>query len=104
MSTINTAAIATGAFLGVLALIAAISCIPPITRFLGDLFCCPWRLPFTKKKLRNADEEVGRDELPYVVEPRPDTSVDDAGYQHMSEAYMSVRKQQSPLMQHGPLY
>lgn len=90
MSNINVPAVATGAFLGVLALVAAISCVPPITRFLGDLFCCPWRIPFTKKKRRNADEEVGKDELPYVVEPRPDTPVDDRGYQSMSEAYMSA--------------
>ncbi|KAJ4421918.1 hypothetical protein N0V82_003415 [Gnomoniopsis sp. IMI 355080] len=88
--TINVPAVATGAFLGVLCLVAAISCVPPITRFLGDLFCCPWRVPFTKKKRRNADEEVGKDELPYVVEPRPDTPVDDRGYHSMSEAYMSA--------------
>lgn len=91
MWAVNTAGIATGAFFGVLALIAAISCIPPITRFLGDLFCCPWRIPFTKKKRRNADEEVGSDELPYVVEPRAGTPVDNVGYRNMSEAYMSVR-------------
>lgn len=90
MSNINVPAVATGAFLGFLALVAAVSCIPAITRFLGDLFCCPWRIPFTKKKRRNADEEVGKDELPYVVEPRADTPVDDRGYHSMSEAYMSV--------------
>lgn len=96
MSNINVPAVATGAFLGVLCLVAAVSCIPPITRFLGDLFCCPWRVPFTKKKRRNADEELGKDELPYVVEPRPDTPVDDAGYQNMSEAYMSVSNDYTP--------
>lgn len=90
MSNINVPAVATGAFLGFLALVAVVSCIPPITRFIGDLLCCPWRIPFTKKKNRNADEEVGRDELPYVVEPRSDTPVDDVGYHNMSEAYMSV--------------
>lgn len=96
MSNINVPAVATGAFLGVLCLVAAVSCIPPITRFLGDLFCCPWRVPFTKKKRRNADEEVGKDELPYVVEPRPDTPVDDVGYHSMSDAYMSVSNEGQP--------
>ncbi|CAN8105403.1 unnamed protein product [Discula destructiva] len=90
MSNVNVVAIATGAFLGLLALVAAVACVPPITRFLGDLFCCPWRIPFTKKKKRNADEEVGDDELPYVVEPRADNPVDTAGYQHMSNAHMSA--------------
>lgn len=108
MSNINIPAVATGAFLGLLALLAAVACVPPITRFLGDLCCCPWRLPFTKKKRRNADEELGKDELPYVVEPRPDTAVDDEGYHNMSEAYMSVRtffeKNLKPLGQGPSIY
>lgn len=90
MTNVNVAAIATGGFLGLLALVAFAACVPPITRFLGDLFCCPWRIPFTKKKSRHSDEEVGKDDLPYVVEPRPGTAVDDVGYHRMSEAYMSV--------------
>lgn len=94
MSDVNVAATATGAFLGLLALVAVAACFPPITRFLGDFFCCPWRIPFTKKKNRNADEELGKDELPYVVEPpRPETCVDDVGYHRMSQAYMSVSPQ-----------
>lgn len=91
MGEINVPAIATGAFLGFLALVLLVSCVPPITRFLGDLFCCPWRIPFTKKRRRNDDEEMDKDDLPYVVQtPRSGTPVDDRGYQRVSAAYMSV--------------
>lgn len=93
MSSINIPGVAAGAFFGLLALIATISCVPPITRFLGDLFCCPWRIPFTKRKRRNADEEMDKDDLPYVAgseSPRVGTPVDNEGYHRMSSAYMSV--------------
>lgn len=89
--TINIVAIATGAFMGLLGLVAIVACVPPITRFLGDLLCCPWRLPFTKKKRANEDEDVDSDQLPYTTgEPRPGTPVDNDGYQRTSMAYMSV--------------
>ena len=91
MTNINVAAVASGAFLGVMALAALIWCFPPITRFLGDLFCCPWRIPFTRKKRRNGDEEMDKDDLPYMIgEPHAGTPVDTAGYQRMSAAYLSV--------------
>ncbi|KAF3763320.1 hypothetical protein M406DRAFT_352298 [Cryphonectria parasitica EP155] len=89
--TINIAAVTTGAFLGLLALVALVACVPPITRFLGDLFCCPWRIPFTKRKRLNDDEDVDKSDLPYSTgEPRPGTPVDNAGYQRTSQAMMSA--------------
>lgn len=96
MSSVNIPAVATGAFFGLLAIIVLISCVPPVTRFLGDLCCCPWHVPFTKKRRRNDDEEMDKDDLPYVIgppSPRKGTPADDEGYQRMSAAYMSVSKQ-----------
>lgn len=94
MTSINIPAVATGAFLGLLAIIVLVSCVPPVTRFLGDLCCCPWRVPFTKKRRRNDDEEMDKDDLPYVVagpqSPRAGTPLDSEGYQRMSAAYLSV--------------
>lgn len=91
MTSVNIAAITTGTFFGLLALVALVGCVPPITRFVGDLCCCPWRIPFTKKKRLNEDEEVDKAELPYATgEPRPGTPVDNAGYQRTSQAWMSV--------------
>lgn len=93
MVDINIPAVATGAFFGLLGLIALIACVPPVTRFLGDLCCCPWHIPFTKRRRRNADEELDKDDLPYVAgppSPRAHSPVDDAGYHRVSAAYMSV--------------
>lgn len=93
MSTVNIAAITTGSFIGVLGLLAIVVCVGPLTRCVGDACCCPWRMPFTKRKQRrNADEEVGKDELPYVVAPGPwpGLAVAGGGYRRMSPAYMSV--------------
>lgn len=90
--SVNIPAIATGAFLGFLALVVLLTCVPALTRFLGDLCCCPWRIPFTKRRRRNDDEEMDKNDLPYVVHsPRPGTPVDDRGYQRVSAAHMSVR-------------
>lgn len=97
MSNINIPAVASGAFLGLMALAALIWCFPPIIRFLGDLCCCPWRIPFTRKKRQNDDEEMDKDDLPYVIgEPRSGTPVDSAGYHRMSAAYMSVSSDVQP--------
>lgn len=91
MSNINIPAVASGAFLGFMALAALIWCFPPITRFLGDLCCCPWSIPFIRKKRRNGDEEMDKDDLLYVTdEPHADTPVDTAGYQRVSAAYISA--------------
>lgn len=91
MSDLNIPAIASAAFLGFLALAALLFCIPPVTRFLGDLFCCPWRIPFTRRKRRNDDEEVDRDDLPYLANRRSSTPVNDTGYQSMANSHMTVR-------------
>ncbi|KUI57335.1 hypothetical protein VP1G_04612 [Cytospora mali] len=89
MTNINIPAVASGAFLGLMALAALIWCFPPITRFLGDLCCCPWRIPFTRKKRENDDEEMDKDDLPYdTIEPHAGTPVDSDGYHRMSAAYM----------------
>lgn len=91
MTNVNVPAIAGGVFVGFMALAALICCFPPITRFLGDVFCCPWKTPFTRKKQRNVDEEMDNDDLPYeIVEPLPDKPVDLTGYHRMSAAYMSA--------------
>lgn len=91
MSNINIPAVASGAFLGFMALAALIWCFPPITRFLGDLCCCPWSIPFVRKRRRNGDEEMDKDDLLYVTdEPHAGTPVDTAGYQRVSAAYISV--------------
>lgn len=89
MTDLNVPAVASAAFLGFLALAALLFCVPPVTRFLGDLFCCPWRVPFTRKRRRNDDEEVDKEDLPYLAEPRPSTP-DDTGYRSMPNDYMSV--------------
>lgn len=89
MSDLNIPAIASAAFLGFLALAALLFCVPPVTRFLGDLFCCPWRVPFTRKRRRNGDEEVDKEDFPYLAERGP-SSVDDIGYKSMPENYMVV--------------
>ncbi|ROV86991.1 hypothetical protein VSDG_10091 [Cytospora chrysosperma] len=68
MSNINIPAVASGAFLGFMALAALIWCFPPITRFLGDLCCCPWSIPFVRKRRRNGDEEMDKDDLLYVTD------------------------------------
>lgn len=90
MTNVNIPAIASAAFLGFLALAALLFCVPPVTRFLGDLLCCPWRIPFTRKRRRNDDEEVDKEDLPYLAERRASTPADDAGYQSMPDTYMSV--------------
>lgn len=88
MTDLNVPAVASAAFLGFLALAALLFCVPPVTRFLGDLFCCPWRVPFTRKRRRNDDEEVDKEDLPYLAESRRSTPAADTGYQSMAD--MSV--------------
>lgn len=88
MTDLNVPAVASAAFLGFLALAALLFCVPPVTRFLGDLFCCPWRVPFTRKRRRNDDEEVDKEDLPYLAESRRSTHAADTGYQSMAD--MSV--------------
>lgn len=100
MSDLNIPAIASAAFLGFLALAALLFCVPPVTRFLGDLFCCPWRVPFTRKRRRNGDEEVDKEDLPYLAERRPN-SVDDTGYKSMPENYMLVGDDLCRSSKHG---
>lgn len=91
MTNVNIPAVASGVFVGLMALAALIWCFPPITRFLGDLCCCPWRLPFTRKKQQADDEEMDKDDLPDMSdEPLVGTPVDSIGYHRMSAAYMSV--------------
>lgn len=90
MPALNIPAIASAAFLGLLALAALLFCVPPITRFLGDLLCCPWRVPFTRKRRRNDDEEVDKEDLPYLAEPRSSSPASDTGYQSTPGSYMSV--------------
>lgn len=94
MSDINIPAVASGAFLGFLALLCIVACVPPVTRFLGDLFCCPWRIPFTKKKRRNGDEEVEQSDFPYLAGKNDSEHLDASGNHEeshrMSAAYMSV--------------
>ena len=90
MTDLNISAIASAAFLGFLALAALLVCFPPVTRFLGDLFCCPWRVPFTRKRRRNGDEEVDKEDLPYFAERRLSTPANESGYQSTPDAYMSV--------------
>lgn len=94
MANVNIAAVASGAFMGFLALLCIVACVPPVTRFLGDLFCCPWRLPFTKKKRRNGDEEVEQGDFPYLVGKNDSDHLNAPGNrdesQRMSAAYMSV--------------
>lgn len=52
-----------------------------------------------RKKRRNADEEMDKDDLPYPTgEPHAGTPVDIAGYQRMSAAYMSVSSAGSRLL------
>lgn len=94
MTGINVPAVATGVVLGFLAIIVLVSCVPPITRFLGDLFCCPWHIPFTKKRKRNADEDIDPEDLPYPYRsdsPIENEPVDNDRYNRLSAAYMSVR-------------
>lgn len=95
MPDVNIPAVASGAFLGFLALLGIVACVPPVTRFLGDLFCCPWRMPFTKKKRRNGDEEMEQTDFPYLSgkhgsEQHFDTPGHYRESNRMSAAYMSV--------------
>ena len=89
MTDLSIPAIASAAFLGFLAIAALLFCVPPVSRFLGDLFCCPWRVPFTRKRRRNGDEEVDREDLPYYAR-RPSSPPHETGYESTPDNYMTV--------------
>lgn len=90
MTELNIPAIAGAAFLGFLALAALLFLFAPVTRFLGDLFCCPWRVPFTRKKRRNGDEEVDKEDLPYWSERRLESPVNGTANKSISADYVMV--------------
>lgn len=93
MTELNIPAIAGAAFLGFLALAALLFLFAPVTRFLGDLFCCPWRVPFTRKRRRNGDEEVDKEDLPYLSERRLEPPVNGTANKSMPADYVMVGRQ-----------
>ncbi|KAG8159450.1 hypothetical protein KVR01_011111 [Diaporthe batatas] len=78
MTDLNIPAIAGAAFFGFLALAALLFLFAPVTRFLGDLFCCPWRVPFTRKRRRNGDEEMDKEDLTYLSGRRLESPIRDS--------------------------